>query len=308
MIFKRKGLAYCLESIGKWIASILFFLRLFIKENFKDYIRKNKPKKLSRDMIILANGPSLKDSLKDIVSDISLYVKTDFFVINDFSASDEYDKIHPVFYALSDSKYFVDTIYKEQSERTLRLIDEKTTWSMYLYIPFKYYKSFLRKKVINNPLIKVVPFHSLRFWGLDSMRMYVYKKGLGNGKFGTVVINAIYVSIVLGFKNIFLYGIDHNFFDGLFVTKDNVLCYKYAHFYDDKEPEIKPMISHHDGITQPFTMQDFLVEKLDVFTGHVVMKRFSEYMGCNIWNATNNSLVDTYQRMNYIDYIKKHDS
>lgn len=303
MIFVRKGIAHYLEIIGKGIASFLFFPRLYFSENFKDYIRKYKPKDIGRDVIVLANGPSLKDFLKKELSNLDLYQNAAFFVINDFSATEEYSKIRPSFYALSDSKYFVDTIYKERSEKTLRLINERTKWNLWLYVPFKYYKSFIQKGWISNPLIQIVPFHSIRFWGLDSIRMYAYKKGLGNGEFGTVVINAIYISIILGFRNVFLYGIDHNFFDGLYVTNNNVLCYKYAHFFDDKQPELIPMISHHDGITQPFTMQDFLMEKLDVFTGHVVMKKFSEYMGCKIVNCTKNSLVDTYQRMDYFDFI-----
>lgn len=305
MIFERKGIAHYLEFIGKGIASFLFFPRLYFSENFKDYIRKYKPENIGRDVIVLANGPSLKDSLKEEFVDLDRYKNTAFFVINDFSATEEYGKIRPSFYALSDSKYFVDTIYREKSERILRLINERTQWNLWLYVPFKYYKSFIQNGWINNPLIQIVPFHSIRFWGLDSIRMYAYKKGLGNGEFGTVALNAIYVSIILGFKNIFLYGIDHNFFDGLYVTQDNVLCNKNTHFFDKKESEIRPMICHYDGMNQPFTMQDFLIEKLDVFTGHVVMKKFSQYMGCNIINCTKNSLVDTYKRMDYLEFIKK---
>lgn len=299
MIFKRKGIALIFEQLAKTIASLLFFPRLFISENFKDYIRKESTKSKNKDIIILANGPSLKNTIKEIVNNLEEYKNATFFAINDFATANEYKTIRPSLYALSDSKYFIDTIYKEKCENTLRLIDKNTEWPLCLYVPYKYYKSFLAKKCIKNPLIKIIPFHSVRFWGLNKIRMYVYKKGWGNGEFGTVVINAIYIAIVLGYKELYLYGIDHNFFDGLHVTNENVLCYMDTHFYDDKKVNLKPMISHHNGIVEPFTMQDFLVEKLDVFTGHFIMNEFAKYMGCKIYNSTLNSMVDTYTRKEY---------
>lgn len=299
MIFKRKGFALYMEMIGKFLGSLMFFPRLLFNENFTDYIRKNNKDGVGGDIILLANGPSLKAALRDFSTNLEIFQKVLFGVINEFACADEYEILKPKLYVISDDKYFIDTIYKEKSIITLSEINRKTSWNMSLFIPYKYYKVFVGNGVINNPLIKIIPFHSVRFWGLDSIRMLVYKWGLGNGEFGTVITNAIYVSIVLGFKNIYLYGVDHTFFDGIHVTHDNVLCYRYEHFDDQGEVSIKPMISHHDGVVQPFTMQDFLKEKFDVFTGHVYMRMFAEYMGCKIINCTKNSLVDTYERGDY---------
>lgn len=294
MLFERKGLAGLLEKIEKTITSALFFPRLALSEGLSDTVRSQKLQ-LNKKAIILANGPSLKNEIEDIAQRIDRLSDCDFIAINDFSISDKYTLVKPKHYVISDSKYFMKTIYEERSLKSLKFINESTDWDMNLYVPYKWRKTILDFYKFDNPHIHIVPFHSIRFWGLESVRMYAYKWGLGNGEFGTVIINAIYIALVLGYKMNYLFGVDHTFFDGLHVTKDNTLCYIYRHF-DNTEPEVKPMLSHHDGITQPFTMQDFLVEKLDVWNGHVVMQNFAKFMGAEIINCTENSMIDTYKR------------
>jgi len=63
------------------------------------------------------------------------------------------------------------------------------------------------------------------------MRRWMFRKGLANGEYGTVVQNAIYIATHLGYKRVHLYGVDHNFFDGLYMDDDNVLCSRVTHFY-----------------------------------------------------------------------------
>lgn len=295
MIFARKGIAGILDKTEKIVVSFLFFFRLLVKENFKNYIIGLNRIPLKKNAVILANGPSLKKSLEIIRQKLKSYKDSDFWAINDFSLSEAYEFLKPKFYVISDSKYFMKTIYEVRSLEALKQIDEKTTWDLNLYVPFKWRKKILSFYKFKNPYIHLIPFHSIRFWGADFFRMLVYKWGLGNGEFGTVIINAIYIALVLKYKKLYLYGVDHTFFDGLCVNKNNQLCYIYRHF-DDAEPELKPMISHHDGVTQFFTMQDFLVEKLDVWTGHVTMKKFADYMGATIINCTECSMIDVYSR------------
>ena len=295
MLFKRKGIAGALERVEKAITSFLFFPRLAISENLTDYIRKNPINGDFKRAVLLANGPSLKRELLQIKESLSKLDDCLFIGINDFSLSEDYSLLKPKAYVLSDSKYFMETSLMERSLKSLHEINVKTTWKMNIYVPFKHRDSFLKFSAIDNPNIHVIPFHSIRFWGLEKIRMYVYKWGLGNGEFGTVIINAIYVALVLGFKKLYLFGVDHTFFDGLHVDKKNRLCYIYNHF-DSTEPEVKPMMSHHDGVTVPFTMYDFLTEKLDVWHGHEVMKDFSKFMGAEIINCTENSMIDTYKR------------
>lgn len=294
MLFKRKGIAGILEKIEKGFTSVLFFPRLALSEGLSDTIRKQKIP-IREKVLILANGPSLKAELEEIKSRTDKLQDADYIGVNDFAMSPDYCKLRPKHYVISDSKYFMKTIYEERSLNTLKQMNNRTTWEMNLFVPYKWRKTIYNFHKIDNPKIHIVPFHSVRFWGLDSIRMYAYKWGLGNGEFGTVVLNAIYIALVLGYKNNYLFGVDHTFFDGLYVNKENQLCYIYRHF-DDTQADVRPMISHHMGDTKPFTMQDFLVEKLDVWNGHVIMNNFAKFMKADIINFTQNSMIDTYKR------------
>lgn len=151
------------------------------------------------------------------------------------------------------------------------------------------------QKIIMNKNIKIIPFHTLQYQGYEKLRFQFYKRGLGSGNYGTVVLNALFIALNLDYKEIFVYGIDHNFFDGLTVTKDNVLCYLDSHFYE-KDFFSKPMMNHFGHILVPFTMETFLKEKYSVFMGHRIFNEYANYLGAKIYNCTENSLVDTYER------------
>ena len=56
---------------------------------------------------------------------------------------------------------------------------------------------------------------------------------------GTIANTAIYLALIEGYKEIELYGADHNMFLELGVNENNQLCSLDSHFYDQGKPKMK---------------------------------------------------------------------
>lgn len=282
--------------IKKTLGSVLFFFRLLFKEGLGNPFKPYRKAKRDNAAVILANGPSLKDFLKNLAEKMKQYSGADFFVVNDFVNDAAFSVLKPRHYVLSDPLFFWDTVYKERGHKVMDAIGEKANWQMFLYIPYIYLKSDYLLPVKENKNVTIIGFHSLHYAGLESLRHFYYKRGLGNGEFGSVVINAIYAALILGYKDIQLYGVDHTFFDGLFVDQNNVFCHKEEHFYT-QEVKLKPMLCHYfKGETRNYTVSYYLQEKASIFEGHEVMERFSRSIGARILNCTGCSMIDAYER------------
>ena len=258
-----------------------------LKNPFKEWQgEKDKP------IYVLANGPSLKKFLENIGKEWDKYKNAEFFTVNDFVNDPRFTLVKSKYHVMSDPLFFEDTIYSERGHNAMNALSEKVSWPMILFIPSFQKKSAYLDPVRKNPNIRIVPFQYMRYIGLESLRHYFYKRGLGNGEFGTVVLNAIYIALIIGYKMLYVYGIDHNFFDDITVTKENVLCFKDKHYYEE-ETRYRPLVSLDN---KPYTMAHFLEEKATIFKGHIIMEGFAKAMGATIINCTLHSLVDAYER------------
>lgn len=286
-------------TIANSIKTLRYLWQLGTKEGFGNPFKgmqspKNKP------IYILANGPSLKEFIEKTESDFTPYENAEFFVVNDFVNDPHFAKIRPAYCAISDPLFFVDTIYAERGHRSMNALGEKVIWPMKLFVPIIFRHSDFLNPVKQNTNIEIVYMHRLEYSGIERFRHWFYRRGLGNGEFSTVALNALYAALLCGYKTIYFYGIDHTYFDNIAVNDNNELCYKETHFYGD-DSTLKPMINHHLGMNGPvrtFTVREFLEEKLRIFTGHEILNKFANSLGAKVFNCTPNSMVDAYQRKN----------
>lgn len=285
-----------IRFIKKTLGSVLFFFRLLFKEGLSNPFKSYKKAKRDNVAVILANGPSLNDFIKSLTEKLKQYEGADFFVVNDFVNDAAFSVLKPRHYVLSDPLFFWDTIYKERGNKVMNAIAGKVNWQMFLYIPNIYLKSHYLLPIKGNKNVTIIGFHSLHYTGLESLRHFYYKRGLGNGEFGSVVINAIYAALILGYKDIHLYGVDHTFFNGLLVNQDNVFCHRDEHFYT-REVKLKPILCHYfKGETRNYSVSYYLKEKASIFEGHEIMERFSRSIDARILNCTECSMIDAYKR------------
>lgn len=285
-----------INGLALWLRFFYSVLRLILTENLKDYgkVMRKVINKKHDEISLFANGPSLKKETEDL--DLAEFKDKDFGMVN-FMANDEsYTALRPCLYALSDEQFFIDNHPKSQEAKAmLHHMNDITTWKMLLVIPYNRYKSSRIQSILTNSNITVVPFHHYAILGPKRLRFWFYKHGLGNGEFGTVTQNAIYSALTIGYAKVHLYGVDHNFFDGLQLDKNNNLCQLYMHNYENKaEPDLRK-IQYLDG--SPKLVHTFLSEYSLLFYGHWFLREYADYMGAEILNHTKVSLIDAYKKV-----------
>lgn len=263
-----------------------------LRNPFSGLLTENDKK---RTLLLLANGPSLKSALSEFTANDSIYQNCDFFALNDFANSDEYTLLKPKHYVMSDPLFFVDTIYKERGHKVYDSLANKTTWKLNLFIPMYYKDSSFINTIKTNKNIHLVYFHSKHYAGNKKFIFWLYSKGLGNGEYGTVALNALYAALAMGYKLIKLYGVDHTFFGSLAVDANNRLCHKEEHFYESSTI-YKPMRCHYPNYPDYFTMSMFLEEKMGIFKGHDIMAEWAQKIRARVINCTECSLIDSYER------------
>ena len=252
-----------------------------------------------RKLHLLANGPSLGIFLNNMEKNPFVDDHCDYIAINDFITDERCLKIKPKYYVLSDPMFLYDTKQRERGDRVMQGLANKVDWDMTLFVRFNTKDSPLLPILAKNSHIKIEHYHSYNYpidSELGGIRRWLFKHGMGNGEYSTVAINAIYLGITLGYKQIYLHGVDHTFFNGLMVNDDNIPCYVYKHSFDTSEVA-KQIAWHYDDSRDYKNMPYFLFETYRIFKGHWIMADYANYVGTKIFNCTEGSLIDAYPRI-----------
>ena len=217
--------------------------------------------------------------------------------VNFFALSEEYKIVRPKFYVISDPQFFRKAGRSERIEQFYNALAEQTTWPMTLYVQYYNPEKFdYQAAVKSNPNIRIVLFHSIVYHGFRSLEFWCYRRGLGSGNFGTVVQNGEFIGMLLGYKTIELYGVDHTLLDGLMVDDENRLCRIKSHYYDSSPTVAEPIYYNATNPPRPYTMYSYLAETAELFRGHEVMRDYATEQGVRIVNCTRGSMIDAYER------------
>lgn len=274
----------------------LFFAIQAVKEDFRNRVSRSGRAAGTRsdEVLLLANGPSLAQELPQII-ERGDHLRCDVLAVNYFACDERFTEVRPAYYVLSDPTFFRRRCDWKRVQRLYATLNEKVCWPMKLYVQHYNPDRFDYRAALPNPLIEIVPFHSQLYRGLRSLEHWCFRHGLGSGNFGSVIQNGIFITLLLGYRTLHLYGVDHTFFDGITVTHDNELCLRTGYFYDS-QPELKRVVLTAAEPPKPLTMYEYLADKCEVFRGHEVLARFARAQGAHIINHTRNSLIDAYSR------------
>lgn len=283
----------------KLLVCIFFLLKLLKKEGLKNpYKKLKKATTSSSTMVIFANGPSLMediDKLNKVCSD-KFPDNCSIFAMNNFACHEAYQIYKPKYYVLSDHVFLKNTPHAERGKKVLNDIAHNTTWPIDLFLPYWAKNSDFYSILKNNKLITIHYFHSTYHIEIGSYRRFIFKNGLGNGEYGSVVLNAEYISMMLDYKNIYLCGVDHTFFNGLYVNEKNQLCMLEEYFYEKKEIILYNHYTDEKNL-QPYSVYEYLKSKTSIFYGHEVMEDFANFCNTKIINVTSKSMIDSYERL-----------
>lgn len=253
-----------------------------------------------RKAYVLVNGPSLKKALKEY-DEGKLFFDENSFMVNLSPLDSHFFKIKPKHFLLSDPIFYQDFEQKkDQVRRMYDLLEERVDWDLYLYIDF--INDWENDKLINYSRIKNPHIHFVKLnrWHCSQLypplRHKLYKKGWFMPEDGTIANVAIYVALIEGYKEIELYGADHNMFLELAVNDNNELCSLDSHFYEDGTPKMHVLKNCLVTEDVAFRVHEFLYIVYVMFNSHNLLRQFADYMGAKILNCTPGSMIDSYER------------
>ncbi len=278
--------------------TMLFFATMAVKEDFRNHVARAGAVDMnpSRRLAVLGNGPSLRSELPQIIA-CREWERADIMAVNFFALGDEFAVIRPKYYVLSDPQFFRRAGRSERVETLYRTLGERVEWPMILYVQYYNPEKFdYRAAIENNPRIRIVPFHTTVFHGFRSVEFRCYRHGLGSGNFGTVVQNGEFIGLLLGYRHIDLYGVDHTLLEGLTVDGRNRLCRIRSHYYDSAPAAPEPIFVNATDPPRPYTMHTYLAETAELFRGHEVLRDYARSIGARIVNRTRCSMIDAYDR------------
>ena len=288
-----------IDAVRDTFDTLLFFAAMAVKEDFRNHVARAgtaADMNPSRRLAVLGNGPSLRDELPRLIARRE-WERTDMMAVNFFALGDEFTIVRPQYYVLSDPQFFRRAGRSERVENLYRALGERVNWPMTLYVQYYNPERFdYRAAVGANPNIRIVPFHTLVFRGLRSVEFWCYRHGLGSGNFGTVVQNGEFIGLLLGYRQIDLYGVDHTLLDGLTVDDRNRLCRTQSHYYDSAPAAPEPIFVNATDPPRPYTMHTYLAETAELFRGHEVLRDYARSIGARIVNRTRGSMLDAYER------------
>jgi len=283
-----------IEGLFSNIISI--FSVLMQSSFFCNDIKKIKISK-SKEAVVIGNGPSLKDTFKESIGFFS--GKTNICV-NDFALSEYFSVIKPDLYIPFDAAYWKKNIsasLRVTNEEVFQMLKDRVSWPMTMIMPLSAKEwSWFKQLPQLNKNIKICYVNWTKVDCSRILRNFLYSKNLAMPQCANVLINAIFLAVNIGYKKIFLTGADHSWHEDVFVDQDNVVYRKSLYCYSDGKTSLKPVFKDLEE-TQVYKMHELFHLNSLTFKGHQEMEEYSRSAGAKVYNISNKSYIDAYERL-----------
>jgi|SaaInl8_200m_RNA_FD_contig_123_20842_length_16952_multi_6_in_2_out_1_10 hypothetical protein len=272
----------------RFIWKLLSIIKRTVYPNGATSLKKIDFTKNHNDVIVLGNGPSLKNDLEDIVKKADTH---DFVCVNNFCSTTYYTTFKPSIYVFLDDYFFSKIVHEMwivQRKKTFKIINEETTWPMKIFLPFGADENIL-KEFITNDNIEIIKMNVF-----SSSKINLYNSGYFGPEQCNVLIYAVYLAIWAKYKNIKIYGADMSFHKDIDVDqKDNSLVMIFKHF--NSEDTVEKCMKNPERIV-PFTATEIMKTTADTFNAHELLNCYAEEKNITIINFSSYSFVDAYRR------------
>ena len=221
---------------------------------------------LGEGCFIIGNGPSLTvDDLNTLAEK-----QIDCFAMNRIYKIFPHTKWRPKYYVNTDWMLIRDVLEEVNNIPT----EQKFFPAYHLY-----YQCF--RKTINKRAIIQVYYNELSFQ-LDC------SNAVHNG--GTVTISAIQLAAHMGYRNIYLLGVDHNF-DNVIDENGNTVINKDVknYFCDNYDNDLQDYVVHNLGRTTK---------------GYYALQEFCSKHGVNIYNATRTTKLEAFPKISFEEAVE----
>lgn len=291
MFYSLLKIQLFLEALYHTFISIL---RILFRFKYKNSLRAAR--KMDKDLVILGNGPSLKESL---INKKELLDGKELMAVNQFVLSDEFSNLRPANYVLLDIGYFKANTIPRVREIAGKIIDsflEKTDWELTLFLPKEGRGSEFHTRLKNSDRnFRFVFFNRTNVDGLKFFRHWAYRHNLGMPKPQNVLVGCLVLSVCLRYSQVYILGADHSWLENIRISEDNTLISIEKHFYD-KDDKGKPTKKEHPDTLQSTKLHDYLNDLARTFSSYHLIRKFADAEGVKIWNASEKTYIDAFDR------------
>ncbi len=248
-------------------------------------------------MILIGNGPSLKESIELYKDEILRY---DRLVVNFFALSDQYEVIRPNYYLFVDPAFF--DIPDNQRDTISRLIDSivnKTTWKMRLCAPFGVENTRLAKALTKNANIEFLYFFSGEREIGDTPLYEAWDRNLICPPNRNSLNVGLYLSLYWGYKETYLIGVDMSSLEDIRVDQQtNELFSIDTHFYNNKQvySDKKLFDAKRGRIRSDWKLHEYIYAFGKMFENYYDLSKYAEYKGLKVYNASEYSWINCFER------------
>lgn len=241
------------------------FAKPFLRDN-----RKFKNMYTGQRCFILANGPSiLKEDLTLLKDEIT-------FGVSNFYKHPLYSIIKPHYHCVPNL-----ALHEQTEEDIVKWFNEmhRETLNAHVFLGYRQ-KSIVQKH-------KLFPGRKLNYLLTESMRIADGKRvrDLSGNMLNpeSVPIMAILIALYMGFSQIYLLGVDH----------DYLRSGQYRYFFDRKEMALKdPCVSPEGKLL--FTRINKFVYSLKLWKQYILTAKVAEEKGAQIINLSRESYLDVF--------------
>ena len=241
------------------------------------------------ELLILANGPSLKRTVEESADFVR--GKT-LLAVNFCVTSPMFEQLKPELYLIADPLFW---IVPEKREQLFRTMAEKTTWDMNFLVPARALKNKEWQPLLaGNPHIRLYIYNTTPIEGFQGFCNWIFSKGWGVPRPHNVLIPSIAMGIRLPFKKIYLAGADHSWLPEITVTDDNVVLMHQKHFYDQNKSKAATVTQENLHSARLYTI---LYHMYVAFKSYFVLEDYAHSRGKEVINVTPGSYIDAFKRM-----------
>ncbi len=256
--------------------------------------------KNTTDVVILGNGPSLKDTFAD-KNDYDFIKNKDIFVVNSFVQSEHFFELKPRYLCLMDPIYWGGDNSSQNIKAHIEADYEKlknVSWNLFVFMPNAALENNVFKGLLKtNPYIKFIYINTNTKQTKDRNLLYsLYKTNKAMPAVQNVLVSCLYLAINIGYQNIFVYGADHSWHLSLIVNEDNIPCIIDKHCYDNNEISHYTPVYKDVGQTIPFKISELFKAYSIAHEQYEILEDYSKYMGAKIHNLSKFSCIDAFER------------
>ena len=281
------------SDLSKSIATIL---KVMLRSKYKIHLPKINDERL----IIMGNGPSMKDVVEKYSAQLQ---GENLWAVNYFGNSDLFELVKPSYYLIVGPEFWREGVREKNIKLRKVLFDNfisKTNWPMQIFLPSEAFNSnFLKNYLEKNDKLTFREFNTTPIEGFKGFTHFFYRHNLGMPRPHNVIIPSLMIALNLGFKNIYLTGVEHSWLPTLSVNHKNEVLHLNKHFYDPSDLKSNKM--YLLGL-RPRRLHEVLYKMMLTFQGYFIIKEYAESANANIYNTTPDSFIDAFDRSN-IDNI-----